>query len=172
MFKALVVLFYHKAGLKLAGIPLKLNSSVAKNFPKMIPVTPHSARSLSNNVSPLSPASSPDHKETEEQKWAARGRRAGVATAPELQCRGSWRRDHSRPGGPPSLRHLLGEPLCCPGPPLQGPCCVQLRTVLPIETGLPRLTSVVSTCARQTAWSGGQEACSLTHGGGFLQRPI
>lgn len=68
MFKALVVLFYHMAGLKLAGIPLKLSFSVAKNLPEMIPVTPHSAGSLSNNVSPLSPASSPDHKETEEQK--------------------------------------------------------------------------------------------------------
>lgn len=68
MFNALVVLFYHKAGVKLAGILLKLSSSVAKNFPKMIPVTPHGAGSLSNNVSPFSPASSPDHKETEEQK--------------------------------------------------------------------------------------------------------
>ena len=47
MFKALVVLFYHKAGLKLAGIPLKLNSSVAKNFPKMIP---HQQTRFSSNV--------------------------------------------------------------------------------------------------------------------------
>ena len=50
------------------GKTLKLSSYMAKNFPEMVPVTPHSTGALSNNVSPLSPTSSPDHKKTEEQK--------------------------------------------------------------------------------------------------------
>lgn len=69
MLKAVAVLFYRKAGLKQAGILLKLSSYMAKRkIPKLVPVTPHSFQSLSNNWPPVSPASSPDHKETEEQK--------------------------------------------------------------------------------------------------------